>query len=347
MKTSHIRVFILFGLALWLSSFHSTLSCIVVAQTDSTTASAILARGMDLYRQNKYAEAASALRQAIKENKADADAWHYLGLALIKDPKRLKDASKAFETAANLRPNFAAAHTGLAYTFLLRGKTNEAAREAQAALNIEPNIAEAYYIMGVTRLRAGDKGEALRNSEMAIKLQPRLGAAYLLKSQALVSFSGDVLISKTDEPQGTGNSRYSEAATALEKFLELSPNAADTIVWTEQLESLRFYVNATQPNGAKLVYSGKEVRTKARVISKPEPVYTELARSNGVIGTVVLRCIFTADGYVKHLLIVQALPFGLTEQAIKAARRIKFLPATIDDRPVSMYLQLEYNFNLY
>ncbi len=116
MKTSHIRVFILFGLALWLSSFHSTLSCIVVAQTDSTTASAKLARGMDLYRQNKYAEAASALRQAIKENKADADAWHYLGLALIKDPKRLKDASKAFETAANLRPNFAAAHTGLAYT---------------------------------------------------------------------------------------------------------------------------------------------------------------------------------------------------------------------------------------
>jgi len=182
---------------------------------------------------------------------------------------------------------------------------------------------------------------------MAIKLQPRLGAAYLLKSQALVSFSGDVLISKTDEPQGTGNSRYSEAATALEKFLELSPNAADTTVWTEQLESLRFYVNATQPNGAKLVYSGKEVRTKARVISKPEPVYTELARSNGVIGTVVLRCVFSADGYVKHLLIVQALPFGLTEQAIKAARRIKFLPATIDDRPVSMYIQLEYNFNLY
>jgi hypothetical protein len=38
---------------------------------------------------------------------------------------------------------------------------------------------------------------------------------------------------------------------------------------------------------------------------------------------------------------------GLTEQAIKAARRIKFIPATKDGQPVSTYIQLEYNFNLF
>jgi hypothetical protein len=38
-------------------------------------------------------------------------------------------------------------------------------------------------------------------------------------------------------------------------------------------------------------------------------------------------------------------PDGLTEMAINVARRIKFIPATKDGRPVSTYLQLE--FNLY
>lgn len=87
--------------------------------------------------------------------------------------------------------------------------------------------------------------------------------------------------------------------------------------------------------------------TKARVISKPEPLYTEEARANRVTGTVVLRCVLTTDGVVRHCLIVKALPLGLTEQSINAAKKTKFVPAMIDGQPVNMYLQLEYNFNLY
>jgi hypothetical protein len=41
------------------------------------------------------------------------------------------------------------------------------------------------------------------------------------------------------------------------------------------------------------------------------------------------------------------LPFGLTEKAIAAARLIKFVPAMKGGRPVSVHMQLEYNFNLY
>ncbi len=61
----------------------------------------------------------------------------------------------------------------------------------------------------------------------------------------------------------------------------------------------------------------------------------------------VLRCVFAADGTVKHILVVQSLPKGLTEQAVAAARQIQFVPATRDGKPVSMWMQLEYNFNLY
>jgi outer membrane biosynthesis protein TonB len=45
--------------------------------------------------------------------------------------------------------------------------------------------------------------------------------------------------------------------------------------------------------------------------------------------------------------VVQGLPYGLTEQAIAAARKLKFVPAMKDGKNVSMWIQLEYNFNLY
>ena len=87
--------------------------------------------------------------------------------------------------------------------------------------------------------------------------------------------------------------------------------------------------------------------SKARVLSKPEPQYTEEARKNQITGTVVLRAVFTSGGQVTNIRSVSGLPFGLTERAIAAARQIKFSPAMKDGRPVSMYIQLEYNFNLY
>ncbi len=95
------------------------------------------------------------------------------------------------------------------------------------------------------------------------------------------------------------------------------------------------------------IFSGREVSSKARVLSKPEPQYTEEARKNQITGTVVLRAVFTSGGQVTNIRAVSGLPFGLTERAIAAARQIRFQPATKDGRPVSMYIQLEYNFNLY
>jgi TonB family protein len=95
------------------------------------------------------------------------------------------------------------------------------------------------------------------------------------------------------------------------------------------------------------IFSPKDVTSKARVLSKPEPQYTEEARKNQVTGTVILRAVFSSTGQVTNISARAGLPYGLTERAIAAARQIKFMPATKDGRPVSMYIQLEYNFNLY
>jgi TonB family protein len=99
--------------------------------------------------------------------------------------------------------------------------------------------------------------------------------------------------------------------------------------------------------GYDRIFTGKEVTSKARLISKPEPQYTEDARKNQVVGTVVLKVVFSSNGSVTNIRTVSGLPYGLTERAIAAARQIKFVPATKDGHPVSMWMQLEYNFNIY
>jgi TonB family protein len=99
--------------------------------------------------------------------------------------------------------------------------------------------------------------------------------------------------------------------------------------------------------GYDRIFTGKEVTSKARLLSKPEPQYTEDARKNQITGTVVLKVVFSSNGSVTNIRTVSGLPYGLTERAIAAARQIKFVPATKDGHQVSMWMQLEYNFNLY
>ena len=100
-------------------------------------------------------------------------------------------------------------------------------------------------------------------------------------------------------------------------------------------------------DGSNPTLTVREVEQKARVLSKPEPQYTEEARKTGISGTVMLRVVFSSAGEVVQIRAIRTLPLGLTERAIAAARQIKFIPAMKGGRPVSVHMQLEYNFNLY
>ena len=98
--------------------------------------------------------------------------------------------------------------------------------------------------------------------------------------------------------------------------------------------------------------SGNEVYAPTRdlrptILYKERAKYTEEARQNKIQGTVVLSLIFGADGYIRDVRVVHSLPNGLTEEAISAAQKIRFNPAIHNGRPVSVRMQLEYNFMLY
>ncbi|HEY1404848.1 MAG TPA: TonB family protein, partial [Pyrinomonadaceae bacterium] len=83
----------------------------------------------------------------------------------------------------------------------------------------------------------------------------------------------------------------------------------------------------TQTDDDKPV-AAREVTERAVIKSKPLPSYPSEARGSGVEGRVVLRIILGSDGKVRTKIeVIEGLPYGITEEAIKAARRIKFEPA--------------------
>ena len=97
-------------------------------------------------------------------------------------------------------------------------------------------------------------------------------------------------------------------------------------------------------NAKERVYSPREVTRKARIRSRPEPEYTSEARAKGVSGVVVIKAVFSSDGKVTNIRVIKELPYGLTEEAVRAARQIKFDPAIKDGREVSQHIQIEYYF---
>ncbi len=298
--------------------------------------------GIKFLQAGKYTDAVKALQKATKGNPLDADAWYYLGMACLQQ-QDFKQAVSAFEGAVKSGPNSARAYTGLSNALLRRSKLTESSKAAERALEIEPTNAEAHYILGEIGLRMGDKSRALDHAERAIAQNPKLAEAYLLKSQAAVAFSDDHIFAKNRDLR---HNYFREAADSLEMYLQLNPGSESKKTWKDQLETLRSYLTP-QTNQGTHVYVGKEVTTRVLITSKPGAGYTEEARKSLVEGTVVLKVVFGSDAALRRFFVVRALPYGLTDEAVKAAHQIRFIPATLNGKPVSMFVQLEYNFNLY
>jgi TonB family protein len=83
------------------------------------------------------------------------------------------------------------------------------------------------------------------------------------------------------------------------------------------------------------------------ILSKPKALYTDAARVNDVEGSVRLKVTLLASGEVGSIVPVTTLPHGLTEQAVAAARQIKFEPKKLDGVPVSTTVTIDYSFEIY
>lgn len=90
-----------------------------------------------------------------------------------------------------------------------------------------------------------------------------------------------------------------------------------------------------------------KITSPLKILAKPKALFTDSARTNQTQGTVRLRVVLLASGAVGSITPLSRLPDGLTEQAIAAARQIRFEPEKVNGIARAKTVTLDYNFTLY
>ncbi len=93
--------------------------------------------------------------------------------------------------------------------------------------------------------------------------------------------------------------------------------------------------------------SDKDEVIPLRLILIPQAKYTDVARQTQTQGTIRVRVTFLADGGIGAVTPVTSLPYGLTEQAIAAAKKLVFIPQKRNKVNINIMKQVDYSFTLY
>ncbi len=99
------------------------------------------------------------------------------------------------------------------------------------------------------------------------------------------------------------------------------------------------------PPSKTVVEAGIDVEPP-RVIHRVEPRYTQTARRIRYEGVVVLSLLIDTNGRVADITVLRSLRFGLTENAVSAARQWLFEPCIYNEKPVSVRMILTVRFNI-
>lgn len=315
-------------------------------------------KGIQLYNEGKNNEAVAALEKATKQSKTDAEAWNALGLAYIK-ANALKKAIKAFEKAVDNDQQNPVYHANLAYVYLQNGKPDKAQAESTKAIAINPKMSLAYYVRGAANVYEGDNGEALLDADRAIEIDPNYSLAYILKSDALLYRFGN-RVGNGSKPIDEIN-LLQQAKDVLETCLKNCRNNSQIELQTKRLETLTVfhkYFSKNRDAVLNAVLEGKPIKppvqtpldpdiTPMKILTKPNPTYTQKARSENISGTITMAVFFADSGRVTHALILKGLGGGLNETALKAAYGITFEPAKKDGKPFSQIKMIQYSYSIY
>jgi TonB family protein len=93
--------------------------------------------------------------------------------------------------------------------------------------------------------------------------------------------------------------------------------------------------------------SGEALSTALPTIRyEPNPTYSAEGRERKIQGDVVLEVTFLASGQIKVTRVVNGLGFGMDDEAIHAAQRIRFTPAMLDGKPIDFSARIRIEFRL-
>ena len=94
------------------------------------------------------------------------------------------------------------------------------------------------------------------------------------------------------------------------------------------------------------VYKAADLDRKVKILEYPHPRFSDAQVQRYRGSVIVLRGILCGSGKVTNLKVVHGVADDMDEEAIKAARKIKFTPAHKDGQSVSQWLQFEYRITV-
>jgi TonB family protein len=305
--------------------------------------------GIALFKQGNYKKAIPILKRSAKSD-TEGLASYYLGMAYLQQGK-LKEASAALERSVEMRPAVAGYKVALGYAYLRRGD-RRTRQIVQEALKLEPKNPEAHLVLASYSLYLGAYESAYESASKALETNPKLALAYRVRSEALIA-SFTLMAGAIVRPKGAKNALLFEATEDMQKYVDLAPAGDDTTYYRAYLDSLKFFSDYYRRREEKFLGAGGVTlppagnSTPYKVTYQPKATYTDQARSANVQGSIRLLIGLGADGKVGHILVLKPLGYGLDQQAVKAARAIKFEPATENGKPVASVITREYTFSIY
>ena len=316
---------------------------VVSAQTERDS-------GIALFNAGDYKRAVSVLKKSAKSD-PEGLASYYLGMAYLQLGKP-KDGADALERAVELRPAIAGYKVALGYAYLRSGdrRTRQIVLEA---LKLDPKNPEAHLILATYNLYLGAYDAAYESTSKALEANPKLALAYRVRAESLIA-SFTLVRGAVIRPRTVKNELLFEATDNMQKYLELAPPDEDTSYYRAYFESLKFFSDHYRRRETQIAAAGSVTPvldsttfTPPKITYQPRATYTEEARSRSVSGAVRLLIGLGADGKVGHVLVLKPLGSGLDQQAVKAARAIKFEPATENGKPAPSVITREYTFTIF
>ena len=181
--------------------------------TDSNQQSALSKDQIDsvikLYSNGQYQEAIDKIKALNGVYPNVPFLFNLIG-ACYKELGDLKGAVTMFETAVNIKSDYAEAHKNLGITLRDIGQLEAAAKTLKKAIEVDPGYVDAHYNLAITFNYLGQFTNAIDYYEKTIALNPNFAAAH--------NNLGNVL-------NGLGRNKY--AIQSFEEAIRINPNFAE------------------------------------------------------------------------------------------------------------------------
>jgi tetratricopeptide (TPR) repeat protein len=165
------------------------------------------ARGDNLYRSGKFAEALPLYDRAIATDSGFVWAWRGKGLTLINDPTRLAESLECFERAVQLKPDNAWLRVDQGNVYYAQKKYSQALECYEKAIELDSKYVGAWVNVAVTRAVLENYEGAIQAYDKALEIDPSYADALLGKGACLTDLK-----------------KYEESIPYFDRVIELKPD---------------------------------------------------------------------------------------------------------------------------